>query len=37
MSEQQTKEKLGKIKTLLNSLEQQIRECKAILKGEPTT
>jgi hypothetical protein len=34
MSEQQTKEKLGKIKTLLDALEQQLRECKAILRGE---
>ena len=28
--------KIEKIKALLDSLEQQIRECKAILRGEKT-
>jgi hypothetical protein len=29
-----TQQKIEKVKVLLDSLEQQIRECKAILRGE---
>jgi len=30
----ETKEKIEKIRQLLDSLEQQVHECKAILRGE---